>query len=43
MLYGEEEINQKLTSASANTFFTAVESTNHKLQYGRGNDPKHMI
>lgn len=35
MLYGEEEINQKLTSASENTFFTAAESTNHKLQYGR--------
>lgn len=43
VFYGEDEINQKLTSASESTFFTAVESTNHKLQYGRGNDPRSMI
>lgn len=43
LFYGGGEINQTPTSASENTFFTAVESTNHKLQYGGLNDPRRMI
>lgn len=43
LFYGRGGINQTPTSASENTFFTAVESTNHKLQYGGLNDPRRMI